>query len=258
MRRDVPPDQRFGDKADAYAQHRPGYPSELADWLAERGALATGSVIADVGAGTGLSTRLFLGRGWSVFAVEPNGPMREAARRGLGEVPGLRIVEGAGEALPFGDRSVDLIAIAQALHWLDLDRARAEFGRVLRPAGRVAVLYNSRDLSAPFAAAIEEVFERLAPERSSVGHLGESRDRRIAELFRGGPVEAHEVRHAQRLSWDGVRGWLASISYLPPVGSSGRAAIEEELRVAFDRFARDGAVSVDYLASVHLGTVREP
>jgi ubiquinone/menaquinone biosynthesis C-methylase UbiE len=102
--------------------------------------LSAGAAIADVGAGTGLLTRGFLARGYNVVAVEPNPAMREACDRYCGAFERYRSVEGTAESMPLAAGSVDLVTAAQAFHWFDIERARAECLRVLEPDGRVALV----------------------------------------------------------------------------------------------------------------------
>jgi SAM-dependent methyltransferase len=247
------PTSRFTEHADAYARFRPGYPGAALEWIASRARLPSGARVADVGAGTGIFSQALVQRGFEVFAIEPNERMRDAAARAL-EATSARVVAGSGEASGLPSHSVALVSVAQALHWLDVERARSEFRRILVPGGWVAIVYNSRDLeSKGFSSAYEEAFARFAPSREAVGHLGTARDFRIAELFADGSFTTHSFRHVQSLDWDGVRGWLASISYAPPAGSPDRADLETALREAFTRHARDGVVAIDYVTTVSVG-----
>src|SRR4051812_29902068 len=130
------PTERFSDRARDYVRFRPSYPSEAIDEVL-RG-LPAGIVCADVGAGTGISARLVADRGVKVIAVEPNAAMRGAATP-------HELVEwraGTAEATGLGTAAVDLVVCAQAFHWFDPARALEEFHRILRPGGRVALMWN--------------------------------------------------------------------------------------------------------------------
>src|ERR1700761_4890891 len=118
--------------AAAYERGRPSYPGEAIAWLAEDLDLGPGRTVLDVGAGTGKLTRELVASGASVVAVEPVPAMRAVLEQ---TVPGAQAMDGTAEALPFGDQSVDAIAVAQAFHWFDVPRTLAEFHRVLRPTG---------------------------------------------------------------------------------------------------------------------------
>ncbi len=128
----------FGSAADAYDTFRPGPPAELARSLGPVG----GATAVDVAAGTGLVTRFLAGLGARVTAVEPDTRMGSVLRS---RSTGVSVVAGSAEALPVTSSSVDLITVSSAWHWFDHERAAAEFARVLRPAGRLVVLWNSMD-----------------------------------------------------------------------------------------------------------------
>ena len=128
----------FGSAAAAYDSYRPSPPAELARSLGP----VDGATAVDVAAGTGLVTRFLAGLGARVTAVEPD--IRMAAVL-ASRSRGVSVVAGSAEALPVESASVDLVTVSSAWHWFDHDRAAAEFSRVLRPGGRLVVLWNSMD-----------------------------------------------------------------------------------------------------------------
>ncbi len=155
------PTQRFTGRVESYRRYRPGYPREIVDTLRAACGLREDAVIADVAAGTGLLTEIFLAAGFAVTAVEPNDEMRAACASLEREYSKLRCVEGTAEATGLADRSVDLITVAQAMHWFDLKKTRAEFARVLKPDGWCAVIYNDRRMGGD---AFHDGYERLLRE----------------------------------------------------------------------------------------------
>ncbi len=146
----------FGRGADAYERGRPGYPPKAIRWLERRLELGPGRTVVDVGAGTGKLTRELVASGADVLAVEPVPAMRAVLERA---VPEARALEGTAESLPVGDGSVDAIVVAQAFHWFDGPAALAEFHRVLRPDGRIALIWNRRLREQPLHRAISEIIE---------------------------------------------------------------------------------------------------
>ena len=128
------PTERFSSRVDSYRQHRPGYPGEIVDLLTREGGLRAESVVADVAAGTGLLSEIFLKSGYRVTAVEPNAAMREACEQLAAEYPKLTCIAGTAEATGLADGSADLITVGQAMHWFDLKLARAEFSASRDPA----------------------------------------------------------------------------------------------------------------------------
>ncbi len=140
----------FGSAADAYERARPRYPDAGVDWLLPEGA----RTVLDLGAGTGKLTRSLVARGLDVIAVEPLAEMRAKLAEALPEV---RALEGTAEAIPLPDDSVDAITVAQAWHWVDPERAKAEAARVLRPGGTLGLIWNRRDERVDWVARIGKV-----------------------------------------------------------------------------------------------------
>ncbi|MDX2222366.1 MAG: class I SAM-dependent methyltransferase [Rhodospirillaceae bacterium] len=134
----------FTPLAEAYSANRPGYAPDVRDSLLALFGRPAGSLTAaDVGAGTGIWTRMLAGRVGRVIAVEPNAAMRRCAVmdcHGLG----IDIRDGSAEDTGLPDQSVDLVTMASSFHWADFDRATAEFLRVLKPGGWFAALWNPR------------------------------------------------------------------------------------------------------------------
>jgi SAM-dependent methyltransferase len=128
----------FGAAASIYERARPGYPDVAVDWLVPEG----DPRVVDLGAGTGKLTRLLVARGLDVTAVEPSDGMREQLQEAL---PGVPALAGSAERMPLADQSVDAVLVAQAWHWVDLPRASVEVARVLRPGGRLGLVWNHFD-----------------------------------------------------------------------------------------------------------------
>lgn len=146
----------FGAVAEDYDRVRPGYPAGVVRWALGDDPLR----VVDLGAGTGKLTRVLLGQGHDVVAVEPDPRMRA---RLTAVSPGATVLAGTGEAVPLPDRSVDAVLVAQAWHWMDPLAASAELARVLRPGGVLVLLWNVRDLDDPFSRAVTAAVVAHAP-----------------------------------------------------------------------------------------------
>jgi SAM-dependent methyltransferase len=140
----------FGAAADAYERARPSYPDNAVDWLLPAGA----HTVLDLGAGTGKLTRAQVARGLDVIAVEPIDEMRATLEATLPEV---RALKGTAEEIPLPDQSVDVITVAQAWHWVDVERATAEAARVLKPGGTLGLVWNRRDERVPWVHRLSQV-----------------------------------------------------------------------------------------------------
>jgi SAM-dependent methyltransferase len=144
----------FETVARQYERYRPGYPPEAIEWAASRFSLTRGARVLDVGAGTGKLTRGLVGAGFSVAAVEPGGAMLDELRLA---VPEADAHEASAEAIPLLDASIDAAFAAQAFHWFDRERALPELGRVLRPGGGLALIWNWWDERDPFQKELGEL-----------------------------------------------------------------------------------------------------
>ena len=132
----------FGSQAAAYERGRPSYPPEAVDWLLAPTDTWAARDVLDLGAGTGKLTTRLVERGLTVIAVDPIAEMLEMLRTALPDTPALL---GSAEQIPLPDNAVDAVLVATAWHWFDQEQAVAEIARVLRPGGRLGVLWNTRD-----------------------------------------------------------------------------------------------------------------
>jgi protein-L-isoaspartate O-methyltransferase len=158
----------FARAADVYERTRPEYPPDAVAWLADRLELRPESVVVDVAAGTGKLTRLLVPSGARVVAVEPLPEMRAQLREA---VPGVEALEGTAEAPPLPDACADAVTVAAAFHWFRRDEALAEFARVLRPGGRLAIVYNLRDPESELQQELSRMLE-LHGGNGSRGSVG--------------------------------------------------------------------------------------
>jgi SAM-dependent methyltransferase len=239
--------ERFSSRVEAYARYRPGYPAEMYALFRDVMGLTPASVVADVGSGTGLSAEPLLKDGVTVHCVEPNADMRAAAEAVLARYPGFRSVDGSGERTNLPDRSVDLDFCAQAYHWFDFARAAAEFRRIGKPAGHVAIVWNRRKTkSSPFLAAYEDLLVRYGTDYTKVSH--EAAPLSVAEfstLF-GVPFTLTRFENQQLFDLEGLRGRVASSSYTPAAGEKGHAELFAGIDALFAQYARGGRVAFEY------------
>ncbi|KAI9028445.1 hypothetical protein DFJ74DRAFT_703422 [Hyaloraphidium curvatum] len=277
----VDPTGRFSVRAELYRLHRPTYPGEqilpmLVQECALGDAIASGSgpvAVADVGSGTGISTKLFLtspsmkealegaGRSMIVYGVEPNAPMRQGAEEDLREheVPAdgsalevghvyFKSIDGSAEQTGLPDSSIDMIVAFQAGHWFESQQTIAEFRRILRRGSgkpNLALAWNTRP--PPDPASESEVLGMQIHERHRMHDAGGAqassaeRHTRIANALFGPPPAGgkptYEVRtfpHALPFTLEGVKGFWHSISFMPQAGTEAGDALDAELGRLFD------------------------
>lgn len=242
----------FSAKVADYVASRPDYPAVLFETLRRTCGLTDGSVVVDVGAGTGLLTRGLLDAGYAVTAVEPNAAMRAAADRQLGQHPRYRSIAGTAEALELAPASAALITAAQAFHWFDIERARSEFLRVLGPTGQVALIWNDRRHGDALHAALDELFAEFGGAKRGALLAHEERHD-VPRFFGAGPSAEYSWPHPHLLNEDGLLSLVFSRSYMPERDSAAGRLAAARVREVFRRFAEDGRLAVHYTTVAIIG-----
>jgi SAM-dependent methyltransferase len=215
----------FSDPTD-YEAARPSYPPDAIAWFVDRLQLGPGRRICDLAAGTGKFTRLLIPSGADVLALEPVAGMREIF---LSLLPRVPIIAGTAEALPFADEMLDAATAAQAWHWFDHDRAIAELRRVLRPGGRLGLVWNARDRSEPWVNDVWTIMDRV--ERRAPWRDHENwRDSAFRDMPGFGPLERAEFFHRQRTTPEGVVQRVASVSHVAVLPAAARDEVLDEIR----------------------------
>jgi SAM-dependent methyltransferase len=239
---------RFSDRVEDYVKYRPSYPTDAIATILPKNIAEF--VVADIGAGTGISSRLLAEYGAKVIAIEPNEDMRKAA-----EVhPLVEYRAGNAEATNLADNSVDLVTCFQSFHWFDPQLALGEFYRILKPTGQVAIVWNTRDRSDQFTSE----YSRIVREASN-HHPGESR--RNAEQ----PIMAskyfvlyrkHLYSHKQELDLAGLIGRAMSTSYVPKEGKEYDQLIFALNQLFYRNCNEQGLVYLFYRTEVYLAKVK--
>lgn len=243
--------RRFSERAQGYARYRPGYPAALIETLEREIGLSPSTVVADIGAGTGLSSEPFLRLGCPVFAVEPNDAMRAEAEARLGGLPGFHAIAARAEDTGLPADAIDLIVAGQAFHWFDGEAALPELRRILRPGGHVALFWNSRRTDTPFNEECERLVTRFAiDDRHRKCRRGEEDD--VEWFFEGDPRRFRFPNH-QTFDLESLRGRMLSSSYAPLPGHPRHEPMLEALAELFGRHAVGGHVRFDYETELYVG-----
>jgi SAM-dependent methyltransferase len=248
--------QRFSKRVEDYVRYRPGYPAELVPRLLDTAGLDAGAVVADIGSGTGIFTRLLLQQGLKVYAIEPNTPMRAAAEAALGDERQFVSVDATAEDTGLDEDSVDLVTAAQAFHWFNNATAKAELRRILKPAGRLALLWNRRKLSQPFQQAYDGILRELSPEYGKVNHMSLG-EKEIACFFAPAKMEFVHFDNSQQLDFSSLLGRLKSSSYCPAEDSPHYIPLVTELLALFDQYAVEGSINFEYDTELYLGPMSQ-
>jgi SAM-dependent methyltransferase len=216
----------FDAEAETYERTRPTYPADAMTWVADALRLAPGTSVCDLAAGTGIATRLLVPTGARVLAVEPVPGMRAVLRRSLPSVP---VVAATAEALPFRDGALDAVTVFQAFHWFDAEAALTELHRVIRPGGRLALVWNARDRSVPWVDAAWSVLDHVE-QRAPWRDHDRWADTALAARRWFGPLHEATFRHAQRLAPEEVVERFRGVSHVAVLPPDAQAAVLDEVR----------------------------
>jgi ubiquinone/menaquinone biosynthesis C-methylase UbiE len=250
--------QRFSSRVDAYREFRPRYPVEVIDVLQQQCGLTPTSVIADIGAGTGMLAELFLQHGNSVFAVEPNRAMRSACEELRSQYPALTCIDGSAEVTTLPDHCADFMTVGQALHWFQLSRARAEFVRILQSGSWCAVIYNERRLGGD---VFHDGYERIVQEFGTDYETVRSKypqQKKLHEFFSPSGTASTSMQqasfpNAQEFDFTGLLGRIVSSSYMPQPDHPRYPAMLRRAEQLFSRCEKEGRVQLEYDCVVTYG-----
>ena len=241
-------EEKFTGKADFYSKFRPTYPVELVDWLYE---MTNAERVADVGAGTGIFTKCLALKPWNITAVEPNDDMRSKL-----DIAGVEVVKGTAENTNLQNNSVELITAAQAFHWFDRDGFKKECGRILKPTGSVAIIYNERR-GGEFWEERKALFKEYCG-KANVDHLAtesvKAGEEELKRVFFS-QIETFVIENNRKMDQDSYIGRELSCSYALKESDSKFAEFKDELKRLFDQYQKDGLVDVNNITVCYLGKI---
>ena len=245
------PTQRFSNRVENYIKYRPGYPPQIIDLLRQDCGLTPDAVVADIGSGTGIFSELLLANGNPVLGVEPNAGMRSAGERLLAHFPRFTSVAGTAESTTLPDESVDLVTAAQAFHWFDRTRTRAEFARILRPGGWIVLIWNDRHTeSSAFLRDYELLLRTFATDYAEVRHKDLDLSR-VREFVGTDTVRRTVLPNRQTFDHEALLGRLLSSSYAPDEGHPSHRPMRKRLEEIFRQHQAGGTVAFEYDTQVY-------
>lgn len=246
--------ERFSNRVENYVKYRPTYPPEVLQLFKNEMNLRTDSVVADIGAGTGISTKIFLENGNPVFAVEPNAAMREAAAEFLEDFSNLTLVNGTSEDTTLEDNSIDLVVAAQAFHWFKREETRTEFKRILKDKGCVALIWNERQLeTTAFLQDYEKHLIEFGTDYETIRHDTITKET-LRNFFRDDCNEA-VFQNQQTVDSEGLKGRMLSASYVPSPENPRFPAMLKNLESLFAKHAENGRIDILYDTKIFYGQI---
>jgi SAM-dependent methyltransferase len=223
----------FAEVAGAYERGRPGYPEEAVRWLAGD----EPRDVVDLGAGTGKLTRALVELGHRVTAIEPLPEMLELLPAAA---PGAFAILGSAEIIPLPDAHADVVTCAQSFHWFDHAVALPEIARVLRPGGRLAYVWNSRDDRESWVARLSKL----------IGSETVSRDESVRPVAESGlyePVEAADFHFEQILDRERLLDLVLSRSYCAKLPAEERRPVLDAVGELYDELAGPDGIRLPYV-----------
>jgi SAM-dependent methyltransferase len=239
----------FGRGAQTYVRGRPGFPPQSLDWLKDDLGVGPGTRVVDLGAGTGKFTKLLAQTGAHVIAVEPVAAMIEQLAADLPDVQSLRAT---AQALPLSDGSMDAVICAQAFHWFATATALAEIRRVLKPGGVLGLIWNVRDDSVDWNAALTRI---MAPFEGDAPRYYKDEWRRVFPApgfddLRERVFENEHVGSPEHVIVDRV----ASVSFIAALDATTRERVLDDVRALIDstpQLAGKAEVSAPYVTRAY-------
>ncbi|HTH53389.1 MAG TPA: class I SAM-dependent methyltransferase [Edaphobacter sp.] len=244
---------RFDGKVADYAQFRERYsPEVLLPRLREWCGLHPSWTIADIGAGTGMLSDIFLANHNRTFAVEPNAEMREMCRHLHSDSSLLHIADGTAENTGLEPSSVEMVSAGRAMHWFNLDRATAEFQRILKPGGWVAIIAFGRTQTGnEVNEGIEDLLRQFSKDHADT-HAGYKVYRELHHYF---PVDFRheEILDSMQMDWNSLHGIVMSISHSPAKTDPVYPQFERDLYSLFSRFESNGTIELQTRYWINVG-----
>ncbi len=249
--------QKFSGRVENYVKYRPGYPSAIIDILRKETGLNELQVIADVGSGTGILTKLFLDEANTVFAVEPNQEMREAAEDLLSIYEHFHSVNGTAESTGLADRSIDMIVVGQAFHWFDPIPTKTEFRRILKPDGLVVMIWNSMKEESPFWKDYEEFLFQHGTDYREHKSRGLESDEYVEAFYLPNKMTKYVMLNTQNFDLPSFTGRFLSTSHAPLPDHPGYNSAITALQQLFEQHQIGGILRMEYDTKMYVGRIHE-
>ena len=248
-------EEKFSGKADIYKKNRPTYPGELIDYLYSDIGFSHESVVADIGAGTGIFSKLLARRNSTVICVEPNSDMLSAAKEELSAYSNCDFIHASAECTSLAANSVDFITVAQAFHWFDRSRFKVECRRIVKNAGKVVLVWNSRDSADELTIESWNINKRYCPDFKGFSGGMDENPESYADFFENGICGYKIFRNDLVYDEEGFIGRSLSSSYAPKENQPFYHEYINEMRLLFHKYCSDGSIVMRNLTRSYIGNV---
>lgn len=246
---------RFIGKAEIYSKYRPSYPERIIDEIEDELRESTYRRVADIGAGTGLFTKILLDRGYEVVAVEPNKEMREIAEIYLEDYEKIEILDSMAEDTKIAENSIDLVTVAQAFHWFDKSKFREECKRILKQDGKIALIWNSRDYNSILVRELSAVCTKFCPKFKGFSGGIDNEPEVFDNFFE--EYRQVEINNPLQYNLEEFIGRNLSGSYAPKSGEKNYKPFVEAIKQVFDKYSKYGKVILPNVVRVYMGKINQ-
>ncbi len=244
----------FDGYAKAYTTGRPDYARKLIDHMYDTCGISKDSTIADIGSGTGKFAKHLIDRGSEVYCVEPGSDMRQTAEKELSQFANFHSVAGDAENTTLEDNSVDFITTAQAFHWFDVEKFQKECKRILRPDGKVFLIWNIRDEEDPVNSSMLEINRKYCPDFHGFGGGIKRDDPRIQKFF-DNRYERIAFDHPLFLDKDTFIARCLSGSYSLKEGDENFDEYLSEIISVYEKNSDNGIIRIGNSSVAYIGTL---
>ena len=249
-------ENKFTGRAEIYLKHRPTYPDAFIEYLYSKVGFQEDSVIADIGCGTGILTKLLLGKGSFVYGVEPNADMRKAAEQELAQYKNFASVPQSAESTGLYDRSIDFVTAAQSFHWFDRQKFKAECQRIMKENGKAVLVWNSRDMSSAFVQKCDELNRAYCPDyKGFSGGMNHDSPEEFAGFFKDGMYDHMVFPNDLVFDLNGFIGRSLSASYAPKEGAETYEPYVSGLKQLFEKYSDSGSLRMPNRTRAYIGRV---
>lgn len=246
--------ERFSNRVKNYVRYRPHYPSEIIPFLKEKIGMDKDWKVADIGSGTGISSELFLNNGNTVYGVEPNKGMREAAEDIFNKKSNFISIDATAEATTLPSHHIDLVVAGQAFHWFDPVAAKQEFLRIAACGAFLVLIWNDRDPHSDFQKGYEQMLFDFAPAYEAICQKNIDEEV-VNKFFSPASFSLHSFTNSQCFDLKGLKGRLLSCSYAPLKEDPNYARMMNRLTQLFNEYNIHGKVDFKYICKVFYGKI---
>jgi len=239
---------RFTSRVSDYAQARPSYPLDSIKYLLNKG-INKNSVIADIGSGTGILSKLLINEVKEIYLIEPNDEMREYSKTYLSQNDNCTFINANAENTTLKDHSIDAIVVAQAFHWFDIEKCKIEFKRILKPYANIFLIWNNRLTNTPFLQKYDQVLKNLSVDYNEVNHQNLSA--KEFGLFFDNNWKKQSFDNFQEFDFEQFVKRVFSSSYTPNKKDKNYSVFYNAIKKLFNEENKNGVVRFDYNTEIY-------